>query len=56
MNRFTKFGSEHHGRVFCELNCFCVMDHYQRSTSSQISYTPQAGFEPAQNLSSGFVE
>ena len=28
----------------------------QRSSPSRISDTPQAGFEPAQNLSSGFVE
>ena len=31
-------------------------DHCQRSTPSRISDTPRAGFEPAQNLSSGFVE
>ena len=49
--------------------CFCGMvdrrkafslissrDHCQRSSPLQISDTPQAGFEPAQNLSSGFVE
>ena len=30
--------------------------HCQRSSPSRISYTPWAGFEPAQNLSSGFVE
>ena len=30
-------------------------DHCQRSLSSQISDTPRAGFELAQNLSSGFV-
>ena len=51
------------------MNCFCGMvargkafslissrDHCQRSLSSRISDTPPAGFEPAQNLSSGFVE
>ena len=31
-------------------------DHYQRSSPLQISDTLQAGFEPGQNLSSGFVE
>ena len=31
-------------------------DHCQRFSLSQISDTPQAGFEPAQNLSSDFVE
>ena len=31
-------------------------DHCQRSLPSRISDTPQAGFEPAQNLSSGLVE
>ena len=49
-----------------ELNCFCGMvdrrktfslissrDHSQRSLPSRISDTPRAGFEPAQNLSSG---
>ena len=51
------------------MNCFSGMvdqrkafslisswDHCQRSSPSQISDTPQAGFEPAQNLSSGLVE
>ena len=51
------------------INCFCGMvdrrkalslissqDHCQRSSASRISNTPRAGFEPAQNLSSGFVE
>ena len=51
------------------LNCFCGMvdrrkafsfissrDHCQRSSPSQISDTPRAGFEPAQDLSSDFVE
>ena len=50
-------------------NCFCGIvdrrkafifissrDHCQRSSPSQISDTPRAGFEPAQNLDSGFVE
>ena len=50
-----------------ELNCFfCGIvdrrkafslissgDHCQRSSPSRISDTPRAGFEPAQNLSSG---
>ena len=31
-------------------------DHCQRSSPSRISDMPQAGFEPVQNLSSGFVE
>ena len=31
-------------------------DHCQRSSPPQISNTPQAEFEPAQNLSSGLVE
>ena len=31
-------------------------DHCQRSSPSRISNTPRAGFEPAQNLSSGLVE
>ena len=51
------------------MNCFCGMvdrrkalslissrDHCQRSSSSRISDTPRAGFEPVQNQSSGFVE
>ena len=51
------------------MNCYCGMvdrrkafslissrDHCQRSSPSWISDTPRAGFEPAQNLSSGFVE
>ena len=32
------------------------LGHYQRFSSLQISDTPQVGFEPMQNLSSGFVE
>ena len=49
------------------MNCFCDMvdqrqvfslifsqDHCQRSSLTRISDTPQAGFGPAQNLSSGF--
>ena len=49
------------------MSCFCGMvdrrkalslissrDHCQRSSPSRISDTPQTGFEPAQNLSSGF--
>ena len=51
------------------MNCFCGMvdrrktfslisswDHCQRSSPSRISDTPRAGFETAQNLSSGLVE
>ena len=51
------------------MNCFCGMvdrwkafsfissrDHCQRSSPSWISDMPWAGFEPAQNLSSGLVE
>ena len=51
------------------MNCFCSMvhrrkafslicsrDYCQISSSSRISDTPRAGFEPAQNLSSGFIE
>ena len=50
------------------MNCFCCMvdrrkafslissrNHCQRSWPSQISDTPRAGFEPAQNLNSGLV-
>ena len=51
------------------MNCFCGMveqrkpfhlisswDHCQRSSPSQISDTPQAGFEPVQNMSSGLLK
>ena len=51
------------------MNCFCSIvdqwkmsslissrDYYQRSSLLQISDMLWAGFEPAQNLSSGFVE
>ena len=51
------------------MNCFCGMvdqrkafhlissqDHWQRSSPSQIFDTPQAGFEPVQNLSLGLVK
>ena len=51
------------------MNCFCRMagrrkvfgiissrHHCQISSPSRISDTPRAGFEPAQNLSSGLVE
>ena len=51
------------------MNCFCDMvdqrkafslisshDHCQRSSPSRIPDTLGAGFEPAQNLKSGFVE
>ena len=58
-------------RYICmnELNCVCCMvdrriafslisslDHCQRFSPSWISDTPRAGFELAQNLSSGLVE
>ena len=52
-----------------ELNCFCGMVdqqktfslisnryHYQRISPSGRSAVPRAGFEPAQNLSLGFVQ
>ena len=55
--------------LFSMMNCFCVMvdrrklfsfissrDHFQISSPSRISDTPQAGFAPAQNPSSGLVE
>ena len=55
--------------VMMIMNCFCGMvdrrkafslissqDHCQRSSPSWISDMLQAGFKPAQNLSSGFVE
>ena len=51
------------------MNCFCGMvdrrkafslissrDHCQRSSPSRISDTPEAGFEPAHIMSSGFIE
>ena len=51
------------------MNCFCGMvdrqkafglisswDHCQRSSPSQIFDMLRAGFEPVQNLISGFVE
>ena len=51
------------------MNCICGMvdrrkafslissrDHCQRSLPSRISNTPRGGFEPAQNLSLGFIE
>ena len=51
------------------MNCFCGMvdrrnasslifsrDHCQKFSPSRISDTLQTGFEPAQNLNSGFVE
>ena len=57
------------GLVMIMINCFCGMvdqqkalglisswDHCQRFSSSKISNTPRAGFEPKQNLSSGFIE
>ena len=51
------------------MNCFCDMvdrgkasslisslDHRQRSSPSQISDTPQAGFQPVKDLSSSLVK
>ena len=51
------------------MNCFCGMvdrqkafslissrDHCQRASPLRTSDTPRAGFEPAQDLSPGFVE
>ena len=56
-------------RIMVMMNCFCGIidrrkafslissqDHCQRSSRSRISDTPRAGFEPVQNLSSGFVK
>ena len=37
-------------------NLISSQDHCQRSSPLRISDTPWAGFEPAQNLSSGLVE
>ena len=49
--------------IMMMMNCFCGMvslisnrDHCQRSSSSRMPDTPHAGFEAAQNLSSGSVE
>ena len=45
--------------LFDQQKAFSIIssrDHCQRSSPSRISYTPRAGFEPAQNLSSGLVE
>ena len=39
-----------------EFSLISSQDHRQRSSPSQISDMLQAGFEPAQNLSLGFVE
>ena len=60
---------QHYFMMMMMMNCFCGMvdqrkafslissrDHCQRSSPSRISDTPRAGFEPEQNLSSGFVE
>ena len=38
------------------LSLISSWDHCQRSSPWQIYNTLQAGFEPAQNLSSGFAE
>ena len=37
-------------------NLISNQDHCQRSSPSRISDMPRAGFERAQNLSSGFVD
>ena len=63
------FQARTHTLLMMMMNCFCDMvdrrkvfslissrDHCQRSSPSWISDTPRAGFEPAQNLSSGLVE
>ena len=48
----NKLGQKrHHYSVY-----MVYMEHCQRSSPSRISDMPRAGFEPAQNLSSGFVE
>ena len=39
-----------------EFSLISSQDHCQRYSSSQISNMPRAGFEPIQNLSSGFVK
>ena len=51
MNRF--YGMVDRRKLFSLISS---RDHCQRSSPSRISDTPRAGFEPAQNLSSGFVE
>ena len=71
VQNFTALNFRSFWRIFVnpELNCFCGMvdrrkafslissrDHCQRSSPSRISDTPRAGFEDAQNLSSGLVE
>ena len=55
--------------IMMVMNCFCGMvdrrkafslissrDHCQKFSPSRNSNSPQAGFEPAQNLNSGFAE
>ena len=57
------------GKLMMMMNCFYGMvdrrkafslissrDHCQRLSPSRISDSPRTGFEPAHNLSSGFVE
>ena len=39
-----------------EFSLISNRDHCKRSSTSRVSDTPRAGFEPAQNLSSGFDE
>ena len=68
---YTKllFTSSMTSSVLMMMNCFFGMvdqrkafslvssqDHYQRSSPSLIFNTPRAGFEPAQNPSSGLVD
>ena len=65
---FFYFHDQIQEMIMMMMSCFCGMvdrqkvfslisswDHCQRSSLSRISNTPQAGFEPMQNLSSGFA-
>ena len=56
------WGSDDDNELLCDiidglkaLSLISSRDHCQRSSPSQVSDTLQAGFEPAQNLSPGFV-
>ena len=51
MNGFC--GMVHRRKAF---SLILSRNHFQISSPSRISYTARAGFEPAKNLSSGFVE
>ena len=66
---FKNISKEYLIKMMMIMICFCGMvdwrkafslissrDHCQRSSPLRISDTPWAGFEPAQNLSSGLVE